>query len=88
MLDEQLVLKIPKTIHLAEYNIENMKQELEITSICNLIVGQFNDRVIDKVSQPDLLRDFVRTFIYEIMDADASLKYYFAENFIKGDYKK
>ena len=34
MLDEELVLKIPKTIHLAEYNIENMKQELEIASIC------------------------------------------------------
>ena len=83
-----MVLKIPKTIYLEEYNIENMKQELEITSICNLIVGQFNDRVIDKVSQPDLLRDFVRTFIYEILDSNASLKYYFAENFIKGDYQK
>ena len=65
-----------------------MKNELEIVSICNLIVGQFNDRVIDKVSQPNLLSDFVRTFIYEIMDTNASLKYYFAENFIKGDYIK
>ena len=88
MLDEQLVLKIPKQVFLKEYNIEKMKQELEIVSICNLIVGQFNDRVIDKVSQPDLLSDFVRTFIYEIMDTNASLKYYFAENFIKGDYQK
>jgi vacuole morphology and inheritance protein 14 len=88
MLDEQLVLKIPKQIYLNEYNIESMKEDLEITSICNLIVGQFNDRVIDKVSQPDLLRDFVRTFIYEILDPNASLKYYFAENYIKGDYQK
>jgi hypothetical protein len=39
MLNEQLVLKIPKQIYLDEHNIESMKQELEITSICNLIVG-------------------------------------------------
>jgi len=88
MLEENMVMKIPKNIYLEEYNIESMKQELEIASICNLIVGQFNDRVIDKLSSPDLLRDFVRTFIYEIMDDNASLRYYFAENFIKGEYAK
>lgn len=56
-------------------------------SICNLITGQFNERIIDKVSEPNVLRDFIRPFIYEILDG-RKLKYYFAENFIDGEYKK
>ena len=39
MLGEDMVMKIPKSIQLSQYNIESMKQELEISSICNLIVG-------------------------------------------------
>ena len=56
-------------------------------SICNLITGQFNERLIDKVDQPDVLRDFIRPFIYEILDG-RQLNYYFAENFIEGEYTK
>ena len=56
-------------------------------SICSLITRSFNERLIDKVSKPELLRDFVRPFIYEIKEK-TDLKYYFAENFIKGEYKK
>ena len=44
--------------------------------------------MIDKVSQPHLLRDFVRPFIYEIKEGNSDLKYYFAENLIEGEYKK
>ena len=64
-----------------------MSSELEQMSICSLITRSFNERIIDKVSKPDLLRDFVRPFIYEIKEK-TNLKYYFAENLIKGEYKK
>ena len=52
-----------------------------------MITTQFNERIIDKVEKPDVLRDFIRPFIYEILDG-RQLKYYFAENFIEGEYTK
>jgi len=57
-----------KEINLDQYNVENMSLDLELVAICNLIVNQFNERVIDSVTKPDLLRDFVRPFIFEILD--------------------
>jgi hypothetical protein len=74
-----------------------------LVAICNLIVNQFNERVIDSVTKPDLLRDFVRPFIFEILDnkqnqywfnkegshmKNDKLKYFYAENYIEGDYVK
>ena len=82
-----MVLKLPKQIKKKEYNVKFMSSELEQMSICSLITRSFNERIIDKVSKPELLRDFVRPFIYEIKEK-TDLKYYFAENFIKGEYKK
>jgi len=87
MLHQKMVVKLAKKINLDEYNAEGMKQELEQISICNLITGQFNERIIEKVDKTDSLRDFIRPFIYEILDG-RQLKYYFAENFIQGEYKK
>lgn len=87
MLDQKMVLKLGKKIDLNEYNPKGLSQELEQISICNLITGQFNERIIDKVSHPDVLRDFIRPFIYEILDG-RKLKYFFAENYIEGEYKK
>ena len=43
--------------------------------------------MIDKVSHPNVLRDFIRPFIYEILNKK-ELQYYLAENFIEGEYKK
>ncbi|MEK7782333.1 MAG: hypothetical protein AAB279_00250, partial [Candidatus Binatota bacterium] len=34
------------------------------------------------------LVEFVRGFIYEILDASAPYKYYYGENFIQGKYEK
>lgn len=87
-LEENMVLKLNKQIDLKEYNVASMSQELEQTSICSLITRKFNERMIDKVSEPHLLRDFVRSFIYEIKGEGSDLKYYFAENLIEGEYKK
>lgn len=93
-----------KEINLDEHNIETMSQDLELVAICNLIVNQFNERVIDGVSKPNLLRDFVRPFIYEMVQSktnesalkslennsfsDPNVKYWYAENYIEGDYVK
>ena len=66
-LSENIVLKCMKEINLDEHNIKTMSQDLELVAICNLIVNQFNERVIDGVSKPNLLRDFVRPFIYEMV---------------------
>lgn len=82
-----MVLKLGKKMKKNEYNIKSMSSELEQMSICNLITGQFNERLIDKVSSPNLLRDFVRPFIYEVLDG-RKLNYFFAENFIEGEYVK
>ena len=68
MLHQKMVVKLAKKINLDEYNAEGMKQELEQISICNLITGQFNERIIEKVDKTDSLRDFIRPFIYEILD--------------------
>jgi hypothetical protein len=35
-----------------------------------------------------MLRDFVRPFIYEIKEDNAKHKYYYAENYIDGNYEK
>jgi vacuole morphology and inheritance protein 14 len=44
--------------------------------------------MIDKVSKPDILRDFLTSYIYEIKEDNAKHKYYYAENYIDGIYKK
>jgi len=93
-----------KEINLDEHNIMTMSQDLELVAICNLIVNQFNERVIDGVSKPNLLRDFVRPFIYEMVQSkqndnalklkdsksfnDPNVKFWYAENYIEGDYVK
>ena len=54
-----------KEIDFKNYSVESMSKELTLVSICSLIVSMFNERMIDKVSSPKLLRDFVRPYIYE-----------------------
>jgi len=91
-LNHNLVLKALKEIDLENYNIQAMSKDLTLVSICNLIVNQFNERMIDKVCRPNLLRDFVRPFIFEFMGKGPSQlsdqKFLYAENYIDGDYNK
>lgn len=81
-------MKIPKKIDSSKYTLEKMSKELELNSICQHIASTFNRKLIFKADKPNMLRSFIRTCIYEIQDEDACLKYYFAENYIRGQYVK
>jgi hypothetical protein len=59
-------MKLPKKIDSKKYTLEHMSKELEMNSICQHIVSMFNKKMIYKANQKNLLRDFVRTCIYEI----------------------
>jgi len=63
-----MVAKIPKEVEIKKYNVESLSNELALVSICSKIVGLFNERIISQISNFDLLRDFVRPYIYELLD--------------------
>lgn len=91
-LNQDLVIKCMKEIDFDEYNVKTMSKDLELVAICNLVVEQFNERVIDFVAKPNLLRDFVRPFIFEtignLKKDGIDQKYFYAENYIEGEYVK
>lgn len=62
-----------------------MSKDIEAMFICSHLVNLFNDVIIGQ-GDPDLLIEFVHSFIYEIFDAP--YKYYYGENFIPGKYEK
>ena len=86
-IGQQMVAKLPKNINPASYNLEHMKLDIEAMFICQHIVNEFNERIIDK-QDDKLLTEFVHSFIYEFTDADVKYKYAYAENFILGKYQK
>lgn len=86
-LNEQYVVKVPKDMNPATYNLETMKSDIEAMFICSHIVAEFNERLISFVDSRYLV-EFVHSFLYEILDEGAPYKYYYGENFIKGRYEK
>ena len=91
MLDKELgehyVVKVPKNVQPASYNLEEMKNDIEAMFVCSHIVSEFNERLIAYVESRYLV-EFVHSFLYEILDESAPYKYYYGENFIKGRYEK
>lgn len=79
--------KLPKWID-EKYNIEYMKKDLESIFICQHIVNDFNDKIVQSLPDTRLLLNFIHSFIYEITDSKAKFKYYYTENFIQGQYEK
>ncbi len=86
-LNEEYVVKVPKNINPATYNLETMKNDIEAQFICSHIVSEFNERLISFVDSRYLV-EFVHSFLYEILVEGAPFKYYYGENFIKGCYEK
>jgi hypothetical protein len=83
-LGRKIVMKLPKN----QTSLDLMSKEIEASNICHHIGNEFNQRIIDYGNDQNLLRDFNRTLIYEIIDSDVVFNYYYAENFIEGEYKK
>jgi hypothetical protein len=77
-----MVAKLPKNVNPASYNLEHMKLDIEALFICQHIVNEFNERIIDK-QDDKLLTEFVHSFIYEFTDADVKYKYAYAENWVE-----
>lgn len=86
-LNEEYVVKVPKNINPASYNLDTMKNDIEAMFICTHIVSEFNERLISFVDSKYLV-EFVHSFLYEILDEGAPYKYYYGENFINGRYEK
>ncbi len=86
-LQEEYVVKVPKNINPATYNLETMKNDIEAMFICSHVVSEFNERLISFVDSKYLV-EFVHSFLYEILDDAAPYKYYYGENFINGRYEK
>jgi len=85
---QKLVAKVPKDLNPKNYNLESMKSDIEAMIICQHIVNEFNDLMIE-FQDESLLTEFVRSYIYEF-PAGKSTKYQLmhAENFIQGKYEK
>lgn len=82
-----MVAKLPKIID-ENYTLENMKKDIEIQYVCQHIVNDFNERIVEYLDNSSLLLDFVHAFIFEIKDAKVKNKLYYCENLIKGQYEK
>ncbi len=65
-----MVAKLSKNINPKTYNLEHMKLDIEAMFICQHIVNEFNERIIDK-QDDKLLTEFVHSFIYEFTDENA-----------------
>lgn len=86
-LQEEYVVKVPKDVRAKNYNLEEMKNDIEAMFICTHIVNEFNERLISLVDSKYLV-EFVHSFLYEVLDEGAHFKYYYGENFIRGKYEK
>mmetsp|Transcript_42583 Transcript_42583/g.31173 ORF Transcript_42583/g.31173 Transcript_42583/m.31173 type:complete len:97 (+) Transcript_42583:574-864(+) len=86
-----MVAKLPNKLEAVHYNLEAMSKDIEAMFICNHIVSEFNDRIIN-IGDVELLIEFVHSFIYELIQKVPSgqpkYKYYYGENFIPGKYEK
>jgi hypoxanthine phosphoribosyltransferase len=82
------VAKLPKVIYSHSYNVESMGKDLENMVICQRILHEFNDRIVDKISDTSLLLGIVSPYLYELDSEEEEYKIYYAENFIEGDYTK
>lgn len=85
-LNQNLVAKVPKIMK--TYTIEELSKELEQITICQYIVNDFNDRIVNLVPDTRLLLNFIDCYIYQILDEDHPYQFYTAENYIKGEYVK
>jgi vacuole morphology and inheritance protein 14 len=81
-----MVAKLPKIID-SSYCLNEMKKEIEVQFICQHIVNEFNERVVEIVNS-SLLLNFVHAFIMQIENSNSELNLYFCENFIEGKYEK
>jgi hypothetical protein len=89
VLDQNMVAKLPKILNPKTYTLDVMKKELEAIFICQNLVNEYNDRVVNFIADTKLMLNFVHTFIYEIKPNNKfPVQYYFAENFIPGQYEK
>lgn len=64
-LGQNMVAKIP--IEVSEkknYNMEFLKKDTESIIICQHIVNEFNDNVVEIVDDTAFLMNFVHSFIY------------------------
>ncbi len=60
-----MVAKLPKVID-EHYNLEEMKNEIEVQFICQHLVNDFNEKIVEVIPSNDLLLNFVHAFILEI----------------------
>ena len=86
-----MVAKLPKNIDPKHYNLDEMKKDIEAMFICNHIVNDFNEHIIN-YGDTKLLVEFVHAFIYELIacipNGNITHKFYYGENFIPGKYEK
>jgi len=80
-----MVAKLPKNINPKTYNLESMKHDIEAMFICQHIVNEFNERIINNQDE-NLLTEFVHSYIYEYTDDNVKFKYAYVEDFILGKY--
>ena len=98
-LEQNLVGKINKSISNDEYNLEGLSKDLLSLVVSKRIAYDFNERIINLVSDTKMLINFVESYIYEMINYSSNKditvkqlphhnKYFSAENFIDGDYTK
>ena len=98
-LDQNLVGKINKTTKVEDYTLDNLSKDLLSQVVCKRIAFDFNERIINLVSNTNMLLTFVDTFIYEMINYSSNTdltvkqmshhhKYFSAENYIDGNYVK
>ncbi len=61
-----MVAKLPKNVNAKHYNLDEMKKDIEAMLICNHIVNDFNEDIIN-YGDTKLLIEFVHAFIYELV---------------------
>ncbi len=85
-----MIAKAPKENYLGgrALDLEDMIKDVESQLICQFIVFNFNDHLVNHINELDMLYNYANCLIYEILDEDSSCKYYWGENFIEGTYEK
>ena len=83
VIQQKMVAKLPKRLD-EHYQIQEMKKEIEVQFICQHIVNEFNELIVEIISHEDLLMNFVHAYIIELKNFKYREKFYFCENFIEG----
>ena len=81
-----MVAKLPKEFG-KHYCLDEMKWDIEVQFICQHIVNEFNESIVEIITHESLLLNFVHAFLLEIQDPVVN-KLFFCENFIEGSYEK